>query len=132
MNKIRYTFSKKERLCSARILEKLFEDGNIINYSIFKVVWIPLENLPSPAQAAFSVPKKNFRSAVDRNLIRRRMKEAYRKIKHQLYSELDKRNMQIAFIIILKGQRIPSYDTVEDAMRRTIARLSSDLPVEKC
>lgn len=132
MNRIRHTFSKKERLCSARILEKLFEDGNIFHYSIFKVVWIPVENVPFPAQAAFSVPKRIFRSAVERNLIRRRMREAYRKVKHLLYNELDEKNIKVAFIIIMKGQRIPTYDVVEAAMKGIVARLSECATGEKC
>ena len=83
MNTRRETFEKSERLCSTKIISGLFENGNIFYTSLFKVVWnkSPV-TLPLPAQVAFSVSKRGFRLAVTRNLIKRRMREAYRKNKY--------------------------------------------------
>ena len=124
MNTIRETFDKSERLCSAKTIAGLFESGNIFYSSLFKVVWgRSFATLPGPAQVAFSVSKKGFRLAVTRNLIKRRMKEAYRKNKKTLYEHLASKNIQIAFVVILKGNAVPDYLTIEKSMKEMINKL---------
>jgi ribonuclease P protein component len=124
MNTIRETFDKTERLCSRKIVGGLFENGNIFHNSIFKVVWDTGQiSLPAPAQVAFSVSKRGFRLAVTRNLIKRRMREAYRKNKKILYDHLLSQNIQIAFVVILKGNSVPDYLTIEKAVREIINKL---------
>lgn len=125
MNIIRETFSKSERLCSKKILDELFEKGNIIHTSLLKVVWLQTA-LPSdcPAQIAISVPKKGFRLAVIRNLVKRRLREAYRRNRKPLYEALIKQNITIAFIVIVKGNTVPRYDEIEKAVAEIINRLT--------
>jgi ribonuclease P protein component len=124
MNIIRETFDKSERLCSTKIISGLFESGNIFYSSLFKIVW---ENsaisLPAPVQVVFSVSKKGFRLAVTRNLIKRRMREAYRKNKITLYEHLIKVNIQIALIVILRGNMVPDYPSIEKSIREIINKL---------
>jgi len=123
MNTTRETFDKSERLCSTKVIASLFESGNIFYSSLFKVVWgrSPV-TLPGPAQVAFSVSKKGFRHAVTRNLIKRRMREAYRKNKKTLYEHLSSENIQIAFVVILKRNAVPDYLTIEKSMKEMIKK----------
>ena len=124
MNATRETFDKSERLCSRKIIETLFENGNIFYNSLFKVVWIAgQENLPGPAQVAFSVSKRGFRLAVIRNLIKRRMRETYRKNKNPLYVHLLARNIKVAFIVIQRGNTVQEYETIEKSMKDVIGKL---------
>ncbi len=124
MDTIRETFDKSERLCSRKTIGALFETGSIFHNSLFKVVW---EKVPDPdrgpAQVAFSVSKRGFRLAVTRNLIKRRMREAYRKNKSSLYNHLLSQNIQIVFIVIIKGNTVPDYDTVEKGIKDVINKL---------
>jgi ribonuclease P protein component len=124
VNTIRNTFNKSERLCSTKLISELFEKGSVFHYSIFKVVWVysPVP-LPCPAQVAFSVSKRCFKHAVSRNLVKRRMRETYRKNKHVLYDHLSAKNRQLIFIVILKGNDIPDYEKVEKAMTGIIGKL---------
>ena len=124
MNTRREAFDKSERLCSTRIISGLFENGNIFHTSLFKIVWSnsPLI-LPFPAQTAFSVPKKGFRLAVTRNLIKRRMREAYRKNKYLLYESLASQNKQIVLIVIMKGTSVPDYSSIEKSIKEMLDKL---------
>jgi ribonuclease P protein component len=120
----RETFDKSERLCSTKIISGLFENGNIFYTPLFKVVWSKSPvTLPFPAQIAFSVSKKGFRLAVTRNLIKRRMREAYRKNKYSLYEFLSAENKQVVFVVIVKGNSVPDYLAIEKSIKEILIRL---------
>jgi ribonuclease P protein component len=99
----------------------LFENGNVFYNNTFRVVWrISPFTFPVPAQIMFSVPKRGFRLAVTRNLIRRRMRESYRKNKYILYEQLTSRNIQLVIVVIMKGNEVPDYQTIEKSMKDII------------
>jgi ribonuclease P protein component len=118
-------FSKSERLCSKKEIEALFENGKSFYCFPFLVVWSYSQSeMPFPAQVAFSVPKKIFRLAVSRNLIKRRTREAYRKNKTSLYEFLDTSGKKIVFTMIFRGKEIPDYETIESAVKEMIKTLT--------
>jgi ribonuclease P protein component len=120
----RQTFSRNERLCRTRLIEELFEKGNAFYTSVFKVFWaIPGSSIPSPAQVAVSVPKKGFRHATDRNLLKRRIRESYRRRKHSLYSFLQEEGICITFILIYRSSKIADYDAIDRAVEEVIEKL---------
>jgi ribonuclease P protein component len=124
MDTKRELFNKSERLCSVKVISGLFEEGNVFYNSLFKVVWAKSPAiLPYPAQVAFSVSKRGFKLAVTRNLIKRRMREVWRKNKNILYEHLASENIQIVLVVILRGNNVPDYLTIEKSIKEVINKL---------
>jgi ribonuclease P protein component len=125
MSKI-YTFTKEERLCNKKLIDELFRKGSSFLCYPFKVSWLLADETQLfPAQVLFSVPKKRFKHAVDRNLIKRRMRETYRLYKQQhLYSGLQDAGKRIAFSIGYVGKDISSYELMDKKMLKLLNELA--------
>ena len=80
------TFKKHEKLTSEKAIKELFERGSSFYLSPFKVLSIPQPLTGSASQVLISVPARNFKRSVDRNKIKRRIREAYRLNKGQFES----------------------------------------------
>ena len=81
-----FGFPKRERVCLKKDIDALLESGEVVFRYPLRVLY--LRNTGSEShRALFSVPKKSFRRAVARNLLKRRMREAYRHLKHLLGGE---------------------------------------------
>jgi ribonuclease P protein component len=124
-----YTFKKEERLCNKRLIDKLFHNGSSFLCYPFRVSWlVNPEPQPYPAQILFSVPKKRYKHAVDRNLVKRLMREAYRLHKQQhLYDILQQADKKIIVSVGYVGKEIEPYLFIEKKMLRMLAQLSGEL-----
>lgn len=100
MVEIKYNYPKEEKLKSRIAIQDLFEKGNSLQENNIKILFLP-NNLPNN-QIAFTVPKRSFKLATDRNTIKRQMKEAYRLNKLEIIHNSIKYN--IIFIYLGKNQ----------------------------
>ena len=126
----RFTFKKEERLTSKKIIDKLFSEGSSFLSYPLKIVYSKTK-LPSksPVQVAFTVRKRNFKRAVYRNLIKRKIRGIYRLKKHELYGVLKEDQLAVFFIFI--GKEIPEYEEVNKAMERGIKKLVAEITSDK-
>jgi ribonuclease P protein component len=110
-------FCKEERLTRTVLIDKLFNEGKKLHSNYLTLIYLPtpLETI-YPAQVLFTVSKRNFKRSVDRNKIKRRMREAYRKIKDSLYTPLVQSNKQFAMGFIYKAKNLGEYSIIEQEM----------------
>lgn len=82
-----HTFKKEERLCSTKLLDKLFHNGSSFLLYPYRITWLVNPEQAVPVQVVIQVSKRRYKRAVDRNLIKRRIRELYRTHKSaELYS----------------------------------------------
>jgi len=123
----RFTFKKDERLSSRKIISKLFEEGKSFTISPFRMLWLETTlSSSSPAQIAFAVPAKKIRLAVDRNRIKRQMREVYRKNKSSLCALLKSQEKQCAMMIVFTGNPKPPFEEIEKKLKLTFLRFEED------
>ncbi|PHN05578.1 ribonuclease P protein component [Flavilitoribacter nigricans DSM 23189 = NBRC 102662] len=89
-----------------------------------RLVWMPMEERRSefPVQFGLSVPKRHFKKAVQRNVLRRKIREAYRLNKYRIYRDLPDEEQQYGFMVLYTGREMHDYETIEKAMQQMIRR----------
>lgn len=112
-------FPKTEKLKSAKTIESLFLEGKTYSKYPIKVFFLPKENLENNL-AAFAVPKRNFKLAVDRNRVKRQLREVYRLNKHPL-EEINGNRFVMLFLYL--GKIKPQYAELEKAMTKLLKKL---------
>lgn len=120
-----FKFPKSERLSSEKEISKLYGRGNKFTVYPFKVQW--LFNEKTTNQIMVVCPKRNFKKAVDRNLIKRRMREAYRLNKDSLIEACTKNTtyFNIAFVFI--GNEIVDSTVIHSKFKNAIDKLKDEL-----
>lgn len=116
------TFGKQEHLCNITEIQKLFNDGHSIFKHPVKLLWLPGKwNGVPTVKVILSVSKRNFKKAVDRNRIKRLLRECYRKNKQILELCLGDRNCYIA--LIYAGKEISDFKLLEPIIIQLFQRL---------
>ena len=122
------TFTKDERLSSKAAIDKLFETGRSFHSAPFKICWLETIEGNSPVQIVISVPKRSFKSSVDRNRLKRLIREAYRKNKNSLYEKMEDKKILLMFIFTAKT--MIEYKEMEEKIIVALQRLSKNINPE--
>jgi ribonuclease P protein component len=106
-NKNATSFKKEERLCSKKLIDQLFREGS--SFNLYPLRFIYIKQLPPTAivpQVLISVSKRNFKKAVDRNRLKRQIREAYRQNKTILQTE-GQSSIQLLGILYIAKEKKP-------------------------
>lgn len=116
MDTPKHIFPKCEKLCGKLRVEALYKTGKRFVVWPLRVTYIPSSE---PTEVLIWAPKSLFKHAVDRNRLRRQMREAYRLQKHLLGD----RSYQVAFNYMDKQKQ--DYAVIEKAMRKALLKLAA-------
>ena len=119
-----FSYSKTERLKSKKLIEATFAAGQ--KFKAWPLVAKSLDAELSddvPCQTLVSVSKRSFKRAVDRNRIKRLMREAWRLQKHTAYAALRKHEKQRALVLIYVGKELPTFEGMQASMQTLIAKM---------
>jgi ribonuclease P protein component len=128
------SFNKEERLCNIKLIDKLYHNSSSFLVYPFRILWMPAAtDSEFPVQVLISVPKKRFKRAVDRNLIKRRIREIYRLQKsEELFPFLNQRSEKIILGINYIGNEIAEYTFLEKKFSSAIQRLKKNISEPAC
>lgn len=122
---LKYTFPKSERLHSKKNIQELFDKGSSFYLYPFKIIYLP-DAHQDVNQVLISVSKRKFKKAVTRNLIKRKIKEAYRLNKNLLATEVPTfPKALIAYIYT--GKDVLPYQTIDGKLKKSLLRLKKEL-----
>ncbi len=110
-------FGKTEKLNSEKIIAGLFQSGVFVSKYPLRanLMLTPLPVDGVPVQVVFTASKRKFKRAVDRNFVKRRLREVYRKNKLPLYRALEVKGETLALAIMFVGAELPTLDQLERA-----------------
>lgn len=119
----RHTFPKSERLCGDLRIKEVATTGKSVHEPPIKLIGKRMQ-LPStaPVQVAFAVPSRNLKRAVDRNRMKRRMREAYRLEKHRFHERLGAAGTQCAWLFIFQGKTLVTFAETRIRLTRALDR----------
>lgn len=122
---VNQSFKKEERLCSRKQTEFLFTKGKHRTIQPLRFTWIvSTVSQQFPVKVMFVVPKKLFKRAHDRNLLKRRMREAYRKNKSALYERLNANDKKGLLAFVYVGKASEEYATIEKTVISCLEKIS--------
>lgn len=119
------TLGKNERLKSRKLIEQLFSEGNKFSVTPFRIFYLYKEEKKMLLQFGVGVSSRNFKKSVDRNRIKRMIRESYRLQKSTVQNILKEKNGELNLFVIYTGKEIPVYTEVYAKMNKVLDKLYS-------
>ena len=122
-NKARYTYGKQQKLKKRDEVLALFEKGKAINQFPVRAFFLEKEAGEPGIKAGVGVSKRNFKKAVDRNRVKRLLRECYRLQKNELEITISGRQVPLSLFFIYTGQELPEYKQLFERMGRVLEKI---------
>jgi ribonuclease P protein component len=119
-------FSKQERLCGEQVVSELFASGRSDFAHPFRVVWKWVDRYPHhsvPVRVLIVVPKRQWKRAVDRNRIKRLVREGYRTTKPSRPSNAIPNHQTLLIAFVWSAKRVAALEEVQDWMMKKLPNL---------
>lgn len=124
----RYFFRKDEHLCLRNDINEVVAEGKRISaFPLVANYIIKTDDNGSKPRIAISVAKRNFKKAVDRNLLKRRIREAYRVHKSTFVALANEHKKLINFIVIYVPKEKLQYAEIEKGIVKLLAKLCESI-----
>ncbi|TLF46532.1 ribonuclease P protein component [Maribacter aurantiacus] len=116
------SFGKREKLKSQKRIGQLFTEGKSLSSFPLKLIFLEDAHQEVPIKAAVTVPKKNFKSAVHRNKIKRLLRESYRLNKGLVFNNTQG---NFAFLFLYLGKEMPAFVDIESKMKSLLEKFNA-------
>jgi ribonuclease P protein component len=123
------SFTRPERLKSRKAISSLFRGGHSFVAYPLRVVWkesSPYLAAMSRVQVLISVPKRNFKTAVARNRLKRQIREAYRLQKQEFYDKIKASDLHISLMVSYIAKEALPFAEIEAGVRKLIRKFPGD------
>lgn len=122
-----FTFSKEERLSSKKVIDRLFAEGKSMHVTPFRIIWLE-DTFESnqPSRVMIGIPRKKIRIAVKRNLLKRRIREAYRLNKKPFVDFLTQHGRCCSVAFIYTSDNVTEYKELEEKIILVLKRLQKE------
>jgi len=123
-----FSYNKKEKLKSRSQLEAIFASGKTFSVFPLKVFFLETGTAQTEnVKVGVGVSARHFKKAVQRNRIKRVLREAYRLEKQSLQQQLIEQQKQIAVFFLYIDKEMPAFEVVRDKMKDCLSKLQSKL-----
>ncbi|MDE3184898.1 MAG: ribonuclease P protein component [Bacteroidota bacterium] len=123
----KFTLKRKERLKSMKAIQQLFKEGKSFSDFPLRIIYMENGRQDGNLQAGFSVSKRHFKRAVDRNRVKRLIRESYRLQKINLAKELEKKEKKIAVFFIYTSGDLPVFEQLYEKMGNVLERIEKSV-----
>lgn len=121
-----YSYNATEKLKSRKLLDQLFTKGRSFSVFPVKVFFMPLPDHENEAiKAGVGVSARNFRKAVDRNRIKRLLRECYRLNKLSLHATVAAKQKKVGVFFLYIGKELPDYTFLNEKMQTALTKLET-------
>jgi ribonuclease P protein component len=121
------TLGRDKKLKSRKLIKSIFEQKQVVNAFPLRAFYLYKKDMDVPFQVGFSVSKRNFKSAVKRNRIKRLLREAFRLQQDDLLAALSETGQKVAILFIFTHQEMPDYKQVYKLMEKALSKLNKRL-----
>ncbi len=121
-----FTFQKEERLCSRKLIDRLYNEGHRLMAFPYSVQWMAVED-EKLCQVLMVAPKRKFHHAVDRNRVKRLTRECYRLRKPDFYTFLQEHQLHIVLSLVYIHNEIMPYEQLGHKMDKIFEALEKDI-----
>jgi ribonuclease P protein component len=121
---IKYTYPSNEKLKSRKQIQALFEGGKHVKTENLRLIFLPLPLEDAPLKIGVSVSKKHFKLAVDRNRIKRLMRESYRLNQHEFKAIL---TQPYVMMLVYQSPKMPTFESLNEETQKINSLLANKL-----
>jgi len=126
---MKFTFNKREKLKSQKLIEKLFLEGKSVTVFPLRMLYLQTDHEDkTKIKTGVSVSKRNFKKGVDRNRIKRLLREAYRLNKPEYFNNI---TTTYALMILYIGKDITDFDTVNSKLKLLLSTFLDKISKDK-
>lgn len=120
-------FRKSERICSQILIDELFSKGKELRKFPFIVKFILTDFVGEALEVVISVPKRRAKKAVDRNKLKRQIREAWRLNNHELKQDLLSLNKNLKVFLIYTGKEKEAYSFIAEKLNLILTELRKNI-----